>query len=128
MAIVYLACPYSKGTSNARLARYEAVTHVAARLIQQRLVVFSPITMTHPIDLILAGEGDTLGSDYWIAFDVSFMEACSELMVLMMPGWNESSGVRREIAFFTDRGLRVTYLTPADYEIAGEDPRFRAAF
>ena len=78
LEIVYLACPYSKGTSKARLARFEAATHVAAKLIERRLIVFSPLTMTHPIDVVLAEEGETLGSDYWVEFDIVFMEACSE--------------------------------------------------
>ena len=126
MGIVYLACPYSKGTLAAQLARYEAATHVAAKLIEQRLIVFSPITMTHPIDVILAKKGETLGSHYWVEFDIAFMEACSELMVLTLPGWNESSGVAREMKFFQDRGLAVQYLEPSDYLLA-DDRRFRAA-
>ena len=115
-----------EGTSKARLARFEAATHVAAKLIERRLIVFSPLTMTHPIDVVLAEEGETLGSDYWVEFDIAFMEACSKLMVLTLPGWNREYGVAREIKFFQDHGLSVQYLEPSDYGIFADDRRFRA--
>jgi hypothetical protein len=126
--IAYLACPYSKGTPDTRRARFEAATHVAAKLIQQGLVVFSAVTMTHPIDLILAAEGETLGSNYWITFDLSFMQACSELFVLELPGWDKSLGVSREIQFFSEQGLPVHHLKPEDYGISAVAPAFHAAF
>lgn len=128
MSILYLAAPYSKGDAETRLARFQAVTQVAARLIEQKIVVFSPVTMTHPIDLVLASEGETLGSDYWVTFDEMFMNICSEIAVLMLPGWQVSSGVGREIEFFKNRGSTVKFLRPEDYGISGDYPKFRAAF
>lgn len=128
MQIIYLACPYSKGHANVRLARFNAATHVAAKLIERRLVVFSPITMTHPIDLILAADGDSLGSEYWVEFDISFMRVCSELFVLTLPGWEDSFGVRREVAFFDERGISPTFVSPEEYGVTARDPVFRAAF
>ena len=43
--------------------------------------------MTHPIDMVLAGASNTLGSDYWVAFDEAFMEMCSEMVVIRLEGW-----------------------------------------
>jgi hypothetical protein len=108
--IIYLAGPYSHPDPAVRLARYEAITKVAAKLVSEGLVVFSPLTMTHPIDLLLAKTGETLGSKYWIEFDESFMEVCSEIRVVKLEGWRESSGIRREIEFFKSNGLPVIYL------------------
>lgn len=128
MSIVYLACPYSNPNADVRLARFNAATHVAAKLIERGLIVFSPITMTHPIDLILAAEGDTLGSEYWVEFDISFMQACSEIRILTLPGWRESQGVRREIAFFEEHGVAPQFLSPDEYGVTGKHGAFRAAF
>jgi hypothetical protein len=108
--IVYLACPYSHASMAVRIERFEASAHAAAELIRQQKFVYSPITMTHPIDLVLAEEGGTMGSDYWCDFDEAFMEACSEMVVLTIPGWQESRGIKREIRFFRDRGKPIRYM------------------
>jgi len=86
------------------------ITAAAAQLISKGLIVFSPLTMTHPIDKLLAGRSETLGSDYWVNFDEAFMEFCSELIVVLADGWDKSSGVAREIGFFRDRGRPVHYI------------------
>jgi hypothetical protein len=111
--IVYLACPYSHPSMDERVARFEASARAAAHLIHQGIFVYSPITMTHPIDLVMAEEGDTMGSDYWCDFDEAFMRVSSEMVILTLPGWRESRGIRRESAFFEAAGKPVRYLNMA---------------
>jgi hypothetical protein len=110
MGILYLAAPYSHLDPDIREDRYARITAVAAQLISQGRIVFSPITMTHPIDKLLAGHTETLGSEYWVDFDEAFMEFCSEIAVVMIDGWDKSSGVAREVKFFRDRGRPVHYI------------------
>lgn len=110
--IVYLAGPYTHPDRRVRLWRYGMITKAAAKLIAGGEIVFSPLTMTHPIDILLAQSKETLGSRYWVDFDEAFMEFCSELRILTLEGWRDSSGIRREIAFFIERGRPVTYLEP----------------
>jgi hypothetical protein len=112
--IVYLACPYTDADPDLRQRRFRAANEAAAHLIREGRVVYSPISMTHPIDVVLAGEGATLGSDFWVAFDEAFMSKCSETVVLMLPGWDSSRGVRREIAYFRAQGKPVRYLNADD--------------
>src|SRR5262245_552387 len=102
--IIYLACPYTHPNHSIREQRFKEATKVAAALIQQGHIVFSPITMTHPIDCILAGRQATLGSDYWVEFDEAFMDVCSEMVILKIDGWNLSKGIRREIEYFRMQG------------------------
>ena len=108
--ILYLAGPYSHSDPDIREGRYARITAVAAQLISKGRIVFSPLTMTHPIDRLLAGHSETLGSEYWVNFDESFMEFCSEIAVVMIDGWDKSSGVAREVKFFRDRGRPVHYI------------------
>jgi hypothetical protein len=110
--VIYLACPYTHPDPAVRRARFEIATAVAADLIRAGHIVYSPITMTHPIDLVLAGESNTLGSEYWVAFDEAFMEMCSEMVVIQLDGWQQSNGIRREMAYFTDRKKPIRYLDP----------------
>lgn len=66
--------------------------------------------MTHPIDLIMAAENETMGSDYWVNFDEAFMAVCSEMIILTVPGWNESRGINRETEYFRMVGKPLRYL------------------
>lgn len=109
--VVYLACPYTDPDPDVRRRRFEAATKAAAELIRRGEIVYSPITMTHPIDVVLAGEAGTLGSDYWVAFDEAFMEMSTEMVVLQIPGWDRSNGVAREIEYFRNAGKPIRYMT-----------------
>ena len=80
--IIYLACPYTDPSMQVREERFRAANKAAAALIRQGLIVYSPITMTHPIDILLASDGNTLGSNFWVDFDEAFMECCAEILVL----------------------------------------------
>lgn len=108
--IVYLAAPYSNPDASVRQTRYDAVNRKAAEMIEAGHVVFSPISMTHPIDGLMSGPPGS--SDYWIEFDRPFMDACSSLVVLTLDGWMESSGVRREIAAFRAANKPVEFVSP----------------
>ena len=110
--IIYLACPYTDPDASVRQLRFDLATAVAADLIRAGHIVYSPITMTHPIDIVLAGKSNTLGSDYWVAFDEAFMEMCSEMVVIRLDGWQRSSGIRREIAYFTEHKKPIRYIDP----------------
>lgn len=105
-----------------RVSRFEASAEAAAHLIHQGKFVYSPITMTHPIDLVMAAENDTMGSDYWVDFDEAFMDVCSEMLILALPGWNESKGIAREKEYFERAHKPVRFLIPTaggDFEITG---------
>jgi hypothetical protein len=118
--IVYLACPYTHASIDVRVSRFEASARAAAELIHQGMFVYSPITMTHPIDLVLAADGGTMGSDYWCDFDEAFMSVCSEMIILMLPGWRESGGIRREQDFFRQQGKQIRFMRelPSGYSVS----------
>ena len=118
--VVYLACPYTDPDPAVRKARFDAATTAAADLIRSGRIVYSPITMTHPIDMVLAGASNTLGSDYWVAFDEAFMEMCSEMVVIRLDGWDRSNGIRREIAYFTEHKKPIRYVDPPSSISSGQ--------
>ena len=108
--LIYLACPYTHPTPDVRAERFHQATKAAAALIRQGYIVFSPITMTHPIDIEMAGADNTLGADFWVAFDETFMERCDVFVLLPLEGWQESKGVRREIEYFRIAGKPLMVL------------------
>jgi hypothetical protein len=132
--VIYLAGPYTNDAPAAadrrslpekRLARFNAVTEVARILIEKKEIVFSPLTMTHPIDVRMSHDP---GSEFWVDFDEAFMTHCSAIAVLKLPGWDQSSGVKRELAHFAAKGIEPIWLEPAEFGIVPINPEFAAAF
>ena len=110
-SIVYLACPYTHSSMFLRETRWQLATRAAVYLARKGLVVYSPITMTHPMDVLMNENGGTLGSDYWVKFDEAFMEHCREMYVLCAWGWERSSGINRERNFFEARERPIHFIT-----------------
>ncbi len=112
--ITYIATPYSNPDPAVRDGRWHLANLGCAYVIKRdKKIVYGPITMSDPIDRIMAGKSNTLGSDYWVAFDQSFMSVCNNLIVFKIPGWDKSNGVATEIKHFTDAGAKVEYLEPS---------------
>lgn len=107
--MIYLACPYSHDDPTVRAERFMAANAAAGQLMKQGLVVFSPISQTHPI---AEQVGLPLGWDYWEQFDTAFIEKSEQLIVLRLDGWANSLGVRSEIALAIKLGIPVTYMEP----------------
>jgi hypothetical protein len=132
--IIYLAGPYSnnapadrsrKSSAEKRIARFNAITEAARYLIERGSIVYSPLTMTHPIDVRMKQDP---GSAFWVAFDEAFMAHCERLIVLKLPGWDASSGVANEIKFFRERGVQPEWREPIEFGIIGDSADFAAAF
>jgi hypothetical protein len=105
--LVYLACPYSHPDRAVRVKRFEAVNRAAAKLMRQGLMIFSPISHTHPI----AEAGDLpLGWEYWQAYDRAYLTHCHKIIVLMLDGWVSSKGVTGELAIAKELDLTVEYM------------------
>lgn len=104
--LLYLACPYSDPDPEVRRLRFELANHSAAHLIQRGYHVFSPISHSHPIAIV----GDLpLGFDYWEAYDRRMLAACDRLVVLRSFGWEESQGVRLEMAIAEELGKPISF-------------------
>jgi nucleoside 2-deoxyribosyltransferase len=106
---IYLACPYTHPDPIVMQQRFEQVNKVAARLMSEGYIVFSPISHSHPI--ALAGEL-TQDLDFWMAQNRAFIEWCDELYVAMIPGYRESKGVWRELQIAAELGKPVAYIHP----------------
>jgi len=87
--MIYLATPYSSDDPAVMRHRYNVVTKVAAELMKRGEMVFSPITHSHPIAQHLNKE-TAVDWKAWERFDTKLLKCCSELCVLMLPGWKES--------------------------------------
>lgn len=107
---IYLAVPYTHPDPKVRRARFEAVTRAAGELMKRGHVVFSPVTMGHPISEVCDIPQDF---NYWGEMCLSYFDGwATRLVVLMLPGWELSRGVEAEIAAARENGVPVEFLNP----------------
>lgn len=105
--LIYLAAPYSHESSIVMVERVNRINFVAANLIKQGYVVFSPITHNHSL------LSNTLKScwEYWKNYDLTMLSRCDTLLVLTIEGWEDSVGVQEEIRHAEDLGKDIIYIS-----------------
>lgn len=101
----YLATPYSKYPGGIEAAFIEAC-NCSAWLIRQGVRVFCPISHTHPI--AIHGSIDPHDHAIWLPADKPFMDGARGIVTAMMPTWQDSYGIKQEIAEFKRTG-RIRY-------------------
>lgn len=103
--ISYLACPYTHEHEHMQHQRYEQVTDVAAKLMLQGRVIYSPITSMHYLARrVKANQID------WLEHDLAILARCDILIVLQLEGWELSEGLKREIAFAEEHNIPIEYM------------------
>jgi hypothetical protein len=112
MKTIYLAVPYSSKGLFGRLVmwfRYRSVTVTAAALMKAGHNVFSPITHSHIISRI--GKLPPLDHEFWLRMDKWYVLRCDVVYVLLLTGWQDSVGVRREIRWALEKDKNVFGIT-----------------
>lgn len=108
MTMIYLASVYSLNSdAELRQQRYEYVLKEAAEFTKLGYPVFSPIVHSHPMSLF---HDMPCTFDFWKEVDYKFIDASSQLWVLMMDGWLDSVGVQAEIKYAQEQGMKIVYL------------------
>ena len=104
MTKVYLAIPYSRYEEKS----FKLANEIAAQLINMGHVVFSPISMSHPI----AVHGNLKGDwETWKRIDFEFIKWCDEVVVVNFDeeAVTNSTGVQGELEFATELGKKISY-------------------
>ena len=100
--LTYIASPYAHPSAAVREARLEAVRHVCGKMVDEGRIVMSPLVYLG--ELAFRGVHPPQG---WYAFDLQLLARCDELIVLQLPGWEDSRGVLVEIAGAQTKGIPI---------------------
>lgn len=103
--MIYLASPYSDPDPLIRKARYEAACDRTTRMLQDGALVYSPIAHSHA----LAERGLPGDWFFWADHNRAMLKRCDALVVLTLPGWERSEGVRAEIEIARTLPIAVRY-------------------
>ena len=104
--LIYLASPYAHLSAAVREARLEAVRFVCGEMVNRGKIVMSPLVYLG--ELAYKGVHPPQG---WYAFDLQLLARCDELVVLQLPGWEDSRGVLVEIAGAQTKGMPVRLMS-----------------
>lgn len=115
--MIYIAGPYSNPPELRKL-RFEQLSRAAAEYVRAGHYVYCGIAHAHPIDLHL--QDLQLTSDFWCALDRRFMAVCDRCVVIQLDGWECSSGVKQEVAWFKERSRPVEFVEPSRFVLTGE--------
>ena len=110
--MIYLASPYSHPDPVVREQRFHAACRAAAALLRAGGAVYSPIAHSHP----LVEHGLPTDWAFWEPRNREHLERCDEVVVLMLDGWQASTGVAAEIQIAEGLGKPVRYVTPKAME------------
>ena len=107
--MIYLASPYSSEDPVVRKQRYNVVADYTAKQMARGFHIFSPIFYGHQLS-----EDYNLPTDaaYWWKFNREFLAASAEFHILIMPGWQQSVGIKQELEFAQAIGLPVMRVYP----------------
>ena len=113
MNLTYLASCYSVGNADAELRhkRYIVACKAAAILMKRGLNIFCPIAHSHVIEV--EGMPGFIGDhDFWLRQDFAILRHASDVLVLTMPHWQESTGIGRELKLARGIGIPIDYIDP----------------
>lgn len=107
--LIYLAAPYTHPDEGIIAWRVHHINRAAAAIFERGIFVFSPISHTHPIKE--ASKTLTGPFAFWEEYDYRMIDACDEVWVLQLEGWDKSVGVRAESDYANGQGKLVRYFT-----------------
>ena len=110
---IYLATPYTHDNPEIREIRFLNINEVAAKLMKDGHIVYSPISSSHQI-----AKDHNLPTtyDYWEKVCDAFVLWCDQVWVYTAPGWEESVGVQAEIELAKRYMKGIKYID-ADYNV-----------
>lgn len=105
--MIFVSSPYSSDDAKLVQWRYEFVAKYTANLVASGKIAFSPIVYGHTLLNFASMPSDW---EFWKNFCESFLTTSKEVHVLMLPGWDLSSGVKAEIEYANSKGIPVNFI------------------
>jgi hypothetical protein len=107
--MIYLCSPYSHSDVNVVNERVKQTTVFVNNHLLSGITVLSPVVYGHTI---VTTCGTPSNWEFWERACRAFMAKCSDVWVLMLDGWQDSTGIKGEIEFAKELGLRIKYIKP----------------
>lgn len=105
--MIYLGSPYSHPDPLIMKTRFMLAEQCTAELLQQGLVVFSPIVHCHEL-----AHKYNLPTDFafWQMYCLGMLRLAAQMYILQIPGVHESKGLQAEIKFARHAGIPICFV------------------
>lgn len=113
--MIYIASPYTHEVPAVVEQRFLQVTKYAAKLVKQGKTAISPITYGHTLVQVEEMPTDWL---FWRSFCLQILLRCTQVHVLMLPGWDISGGVAAELEVAMLADIPIVYIDPVTHQPA----------
>ena len=108
--LIYLASLYSlDSTPEIRQKRYEEVQELAAQMIKDGYITFSPITYNHPMAVKYSFPP---GWTFWKPIDTCYLKKCDYMLIMIDKYnlWYRSEGIMAEIKIAKRLKKKIGYV------------------
>lgn len=107
MGLIFISSPYSHSDKNVVEYRYEQILEICSKLMMENKFVFSPIAHGHE----MVKKHDVPSDwEYWQNYCRLCISKCDMVYVIMLEGWESSSGVQGEIAIAKELNVPIEYI------------------
>lgn len=103
--MVYVAAPYWHDDEAVRHYRRRKAVEYTSVLVKRGILCYSPLLYTEHF------KDDNTKEKYWLKHGRRMIDACDQVRVLCLDGWEESGGIQGEIQRAEERGLEILYIT-----------------
>jgi hypothetical protein len=115
MSYTYLASPYTSADHTIMDERYAAACKTTAWLLNNKVWVYSPIVHCHELAKMFNLPRDL---PFWWDYNRNMLIPAKRLLILVLPGWEDSAGVTQETQFAADMHKPVEFIHPDTHKIA----------
>lgn len=104
--MIYISAPYNHKDKLVIEKRMEAVYKKFAELMMSGHIPVTPL-MAHAV---IERHPVPLSSEFWEEYSITLLSKCNRMVVLLLDGWEESTGVQYEIAYCMKNGISFEYV------------------
>jgi len=100
----YIAAPYWSSNEVSRTTRRQLTIQYSMMLTSMGILNYSPLLYSEKY------KNKKVTENYWLTHGKIMVKACNLMIVLMLPGWEDSSGIKGEIKEAEKLGIPVRYV------------------
>ncbi len=109
MSFYYIASPYTNKDPDVVKKRFYDVMEFTANLMKRNIAVYSPIVHCHEL---ASTHNMPTTFEYWQKMNHAMLDASKGMVVLTLPGWENSKGVEDEIQYAKSKKLPIYFAWP----------------